>query len=50
MKSKPEQQTVEIRQPFLGVETYCVRCRKAQIAPWLPAMCRICGAMMRVAT
>lgn len=39
---------VEICQPFLGVEVFCIRCRESRLAPWLPAKCR-CGQILRVA-
>lgn len=43
-------ETVEIRQPFLGVACYCMKCRAERWAPWLPAACPVCARLMRVAS
>lgn len=44
--AKPE--TVTIRQPFRGVEPFCLYCRAMRIAPWIPASCPVCKRLMRI--
>ncbi len=45
---QPEPETELTAEAFAGVACYCRFCKLELIAPWVPASCPRCRALMRV--